>query len=159
VVLTNGQGTNAFNGAVRERLFELVFDQEARVAETVAFAAEQTRTALEELSGKLRDVDPTATQAFVGRYRNAALGEANLVLKGDTLTLDVGEFASELRAIVDDAGEPDGYVLFEAPLAGLPVELQREQGEPVLIVGEGEVAYTFERWGAQIVGDRALWCP
>jgi len=145
VVLTNGQGTNAFNWAVRERLFELVFNQEARVAQRVAFVSEQRRTALTELGDKLRDVDAVAVRPFVGRYRNEALGEVRLALEGNMLTLDAGEFASELRPVVDDAGEPDGYIFFGAPLAGFPVQLQREAGRPVLVIGEGAVAYTFRR--------------
>lgn len=145
VVLTNGQYTNVFNEAVRERLFELVFDQPARVGETVAFAAEQARTALEEFKGKLRELDVAAVRPFAGRYRNDALGEVTLALEGDTLTLGAGEFTTDLRPVVNDAGEPDGYVFFDAPLAGLPVRLERAAGETAVVVGEGAVAYTFER--------------
>ena len=145
VVLTNGQGTNAFNEAVRERLLELVFNQPARVGETVAFAAEQMSTGLDELDGKLRETDGAAARPFVGRYRNEALGAVSVRLEGNKLTLDAGEFASELRPIVDDAGKPDGYIFYEAPLAGLPVRFQREAGQPVVVVGEGAVAYTFTR--------------
>lgn len=145
VVLTNAQATNAFNEAVRERLLELVFDQPARVGETVAFAAEQMSTGLEELDGKLRETDGAAVQSFAGRYRNAALGEVSVGLEGNTLTLDAGEFASELRPIVNDAGKPDGYIFYEAPLAGLPVRFQREAKQPVVVIGEGAVAYTFTR--------------
>lgn len=145
VVLTNGQYTNAFNEAVRERLVEHVFDQPARLAQTVAFAAEQARTALEEFRGKLREVDVAAARSFTGRYRNRALGAVSLALRGDTLTLGAGEFTARLRPVVNDAGRPDGYIFFDAPLAGLPVRLEREAGEAVVVGGEGEVAYTFER--------------
>lgn len=145
VVLTNGQYTNVFNEAVRERLFELAFGQPARVGETVAFAAEQARTALEEFREKLREVDTGAVTPFAGRYRNGALGEVVLAVRGGGLTLDAGEFASALRPVVDDAGRPDGYILFGAPLAGLPVRLERATGEPVVVVGEGAAAYTFGR--------------
>ena len=145
VVLTNAQASNAFNEAVRERLLELVFDQPARIGETVAFAAEQMKEALTAFQAKVREVDASAAEPFMGRYRNEALGEVRVRLEGGTLILDAGEFASELRPIVDDAGEPDGYIFYEAPLAGLPVRFQREAGQPVVVVGEGAVAYTFTR--------------
>lgn len=145
VVLTNGQGTNAFNGAVRERLFELVFDQEPRIAAQIDFIVEQTEVALAEFEATLREVRPEAVEPFVGNYQNEALGEVTLALEGDTLILDAGEFASELRPVVDEAGEPDGYIFYSAPLAGFPARLQREAGEPVVVLGEGAVAYTFTR--------------
>lgn len=145
VVLTNGQVTNAFNEAVRERLLELVFDQPSRVGETVAFVAEQLEVALTEFQAKVRVVAVGEAQPFAGRYRNAALGEIRVRLEGSTLTLDAGEFTTELRPVVDDAGKPDGYIFFDAPLAGFPVKFQQEQGRPVVVVGEGAVAYTFTR--------------
>lgn len=145
VVLTNGQGTNAFNEAVRERLFELVFDQPARAEANLTFVLEQTERFLAEGRDKLRTVEAAAVGPFLGRYRNDALGEVRLSFAGDALTLDVGEFASELRPVVDGAGEPDGYIFFGAPLAGLPVRLQQAAGAPTLVIGEGAVAYTFER--------------
>lgn len=145
VVLTNGQYTNALNEAVRERLFELVFDQDARAAADVDFAVQRTRRLLAEGRAKLRETRPDAVRPFAGRYENDALGEVTVSLGGGTLQLDAGEFITELRPVVDDAGEPDGYIFFDPPLAGVPVRLGREGGAPTLVLGEGAVAYTFQR--------------
>ena len=145
VVLTNAQGSNAFNEAVRERLFELVFEQEPRVAQTVAFAAEQGKTSLQTFAARLRELDVAEVRPFAGSYQNEALGGVQVTLEGEALMLDVGEFASPLRPIVDAAGQPDDYVFTGPPLAGFPVRLERQQGEPVLVLGQGAVAYTFER--------------
>ena len=61
------------------------------MAETVAFIAGETRTALEDLRG--------------------TLGEVALALEQGALMLDAGEFVSELRLVAGGAGEPGGYIL------------------------------------------------
>ena len=149
VVLANGWGTNSFNMAVRERLLELVFDQEPRVAAQVDFAVEQTRVASAEVEEKLRDTRPAAVRPFVGRYRNDALGEVALSLIGGVLMLDAGEFTGELRPVVNDAGKPDGYILYDGPLARTPFTLRRGGGRSSLVMGEGAEAYTFEWVGGR----------
>ena len=146
VVLTNAQGTNAVNEAIRTRLFELVFGGEPEAEGRLNFVFGQTEEGLSELEATLQDVDPAAAQPFVGTYTNVALGEMTLTLTDATLTFDAGEFVSELRPVVDDSGEPDGYILYGPPLAGVPVRLEAsDNADPTVVFGEGAASYTFER--------------
>ena len=103
--------------------------------------------ALSELSESVQTVDPAAAEPFVGAYTNDALGEITLALDNTTLTFDAGEFVTELRPVVDDSGEPDGYILYGPPLAGVPVRLEggTDDASPTVLFGEGASLYTFER--------------
>lgn len=147
VVLTNAQGSNAFNAGVRGRLLELVFEQAPETEQAIAFTLAQTQRALTELQEQLQDtVDVEAVTPYLGRYTNPALGEVTLSLEDGRLMIDAGEFVIELRATVDSAGEPDGYLSFDQPFAGLPFELEEDEaGNPTIRLGSGAVSYTFTR--------------
>ena len=146
VVLTNAQGTNPVNEAVRTRLFELVFGGGPEAEAALTFVFGQVEEALAELEESVQTADPAAAEGFVGAYTNDALGDITLALDDTTLTFDAGEFVSELRPVVDDSGEPDGYILYGPPLAGVPVKLEgADNASPTVIFGEGASSYTFER--------------
>ncbi len=149
VVLTNAQGTNVFNQFVRERLLELVYEQPARVRQTLDFAAGQIEDALADVQERLAGpVNAEAVAAYVGTFSDEALGEITLALEDGRFTFDAGEFATELRPVTDDDGELDGYLMMEGPLRGVEIELvEDDAGEPVVELGEGVVAYTFRRSG------------
>ncbi len=144
VILTNGQGTNVFNEAVRERLFELLFDQPSQAEAYVAFGLEQTEQALADLREPLRaQVDEEAVAPYLGTFASPVLGPITLTLEDGVLTMDAGEFRTEMRPSVDDEGEVEHYVMMRGPVAGAPFEFTEEDGEPVITLGEGAVLYTF----------------
>ncbi|MDZ7708570.1 MAG: serine hydrolase domain-containing protein [Trueperaceae bacterium] len=147
VVLTNGQGTNAFSDAVATRLLELTYDIPTEAAANAAFQVEQAESSRRERLETLQAaVDPDEVDAFVGTYRNDALGEIVLEMDDGQLVLDAGEFRVEVRPTVDDAGEFDGYVTYGVPLSGLPLELDDSGNDgPVVVFGQGALRYAFER--------------
>lgn len=147
VVLTNAQGSNPFNVAVRTRLLELVYGVDNEVEKGIEFILEQTEMALAELQSVMRDeLDEDAVEPFTGRYTNDALGEILVTLQDGRLVMDVGEFRTELRPVVDREGEPDGYIAVSAQFSGLPVKLDHDDdGEPFVKIGTGAISYTFVR--------------
>lgn len=146
VVLSNAQGSNLFNEAVRERLFELVYEQPSQAEAYVAFGLEQMEQALADLREPLLpEVDEAAVAAYLGTFASPALGAITIALEDGVLTLDAGAFRTELRASVDDAGQVEHYLAMEGPVAGAPFELTQEEGESVITLGEGVVSYTFVR--------------
>jgi len=158
VVLTNGQATNLFNEAVRYRVLELAFDQEPEFDRQVAFFVEQGEQALAGLQGQLGEaVDPEAVRPFVGRYRHAVLGSAELTLRdgsgGGTepvLSLDVGEFSTALLPTTAPGPEGDRYLTVDPPLVGLLTILRQVDGVPNVVVvdpASGE-EYAFTPDGA-----------
>lgn len=99
-------------------------------------------------------VDEAAVAPFLGAYRNAELGELVLELEDGVLYADVGEFRMEVRAQAIDeeaseegaASQPgdNGYLIFDAPFAGLPLQLERaEDGQPQVRLGAGVNEYLF----------------
>lgn len=148
-VLTNGQGTNYFNQAVRFRLFELLFEQAPEADAQATFAFETGRREFTRLLAEASAVDPATVEPFLGNYTNPALGEVELRLEEETLVMDAGEFTLEVRAqtAAEDAAESpaDRYIIYSAPLIGELVQLvANEAGEPTLILGQGAVQYQFE---------------
>ncbi len=148
IVLTNGQGTNYFNDSVMARLLELVFAQAPEAGTTMQFAYEQLQEQVKRPAELGDAVDPAAVEAYTGTYRNAALGDLTLILDGETLLVDVGEFALPLLPLAkeDNPDELAGYMAMEPPLLGLVFELaENDAGELTIAFGQGATAYTFER--------------
>lgn len=144
VVITNGQGTNFYNGAVVARLFELVFEQPSEITENMAFYLQRTAEMRAETAEKLLEqVDVEAVAPFAGVFVNDALGQIELTLEEGELILDTGDFRSPLLPYLDDEGNLYRYVMTSPPLAGLTVQLLEEEGAPVIVVGEGAVSYRF----------------
>jgi CubicO group peptidase (beta-lactamase class C family) len=118
VILTNSLSLTpmplAFEFAVQFRLFELLFDQPADFDAELAALTETTAAARAPLT--LGAVDPDAVAPYVGRYRNSALGEVSISMRGNRLVLDAGELSSELRPLSDDGGETV-YILHDPPLS------------------------------------------
>ncbi len=146
LVLTNAQGTNTFNTTVRDRLFELVFEQPAQSEVLVAFALEQTERSLTEFRERLLpEADQDAVAPYLGTFASPVLGPVTIWLEDGVLMLDAGEFRTELRPSVDAEGEVEHYVAMEGPLPTVAFEFTLEDGEPVVVLGEGLVSYTFVR--------------
>jgi hypothetical protein len=134
VVLTNGELANLLTEAVRFKLLELAFDQEPEFEEQVAFTLEQSERLRSDQLALIGDrVDPATAEHFAGRYENEVLGDLTLTLEDDALILDAGEFRSELRPVLDDAGDTVGYNTVEPPVLGLVVQL-RDVFVPVVVV-------------------------
>src|SRR5699024_8141745 len=103
VVLTNAQGANGFTDAVAGRLLEVVYDQPAETSDGIEFLITQTERALEEAREQIQaHSDRDEVEPYLGTYTNEALGEITLVMEGDQLVMDAGEFRSEIRPALDD---------------------------------------------------------
>jgi CubicO group peptidase (beta-lactamase class C family) len=146
LVLTNAQGSNVFNEAVRERVLELVFEQSAVVEQTLEFALSQEASGLEGLQASFVELDAAAVEPFVGTYQNDALGEMTLSLDGDTLLMDAGEIKSALQPY--DVDGRTVYAFSDPPLAsgataGFGFELKMDGETPVVDFIVPPDVYTF----------------
>lgn len=148
LVLTNAQGSNVFNEAVRERVLELVFEQSAAVQGTLEFALSQEANSLEELQANFVGLDSAALETFLGTYQNDALGEITLSLNGNTLLMDAGEIKSALQPY--DADGRTVYAFADPPIAsaataGFGFELRIDGETPVIDFLVPPDVYTFTR--------------
>lgn len=146
IVLTNARRSNAFNEAVRVRLFELFYDQPMEHDARATFALEATRRATQEAAAVLRpSIDPAVVAPYLGTFANEALGEVTLSLTKGRLMLDAGEFVSELRPYADETGQL-GYIMYDPPLAGITFEFTVDNdGTPVIVLVTATDAYPFMR--------------
>jgi CubicO group peptidase (beta-lactamase class C family) len=143
VVLTNGQASNLFNEGVRQRLFELVFEQPSEIAGVLDSTIAQAEGTLAEIrAGVGEALTEDEAQPFLGTYSHPVLGEVDIRYEGGKLTADVGEFALELRPNVSEEAEPNTFVTLETPLAGERVQFTNEG---TMIFGTGVTEYTFTR--------------
>ncbi len=144
VVLTNASGANIVTSAVRTRLFELVFDQEADTVRGFEFATQQGEAAIAG-SRFTPDYDTSLLADYVGSYTNPALGALTLtVSESGALTVDVGEFAAPLWASLAEDGTVDAYLLASAPLTGVPLEFTlAEDGTPQITLDVVTDTYLF----------------
>lgn len=144
VVITNGQATNFYNGAIVARLLELVFEQPDEITAKMEYYLQQIAEQRAETAEQLLDqVDEAAVTPFAGAYTNDALGEIEVTLENGELLLDTGDFRTGLLPYLDDDGTLYRYLFASPPLAGLTVQLLEEEGAPVIVVGEGAVSYRF----------------
>lgn len=146
IVLSNGQGAQVVTQSIRERLLELVFDQEPKIeAQLDSIYGKPDASESVDRYGVL---DPDAVEPFLGAWTNDALGAVTLVLEDDQLILDAGEWRTELRPYLDESGEFLFYITYSAPLAGVDVHLNTaDDGSPALVVGSGVTEYPFTRAG------------
>jgi CubicO group peptidase (beta-lactamase class C family) len=144
-VVTNGRATNLFNTAVRIRLLEMVYDQDAEFDLQVSFLDQHQRDTLAQMANNLGEVDEEAVALYLGRYSNEALGEIVLEVEDGRLFLDAGEFRSELRPNLAEEAREGQYMMYDGPLATTSLLLQQtEAGEPIVVLGSGVAEYRFE---------------
>jgi CubicO group peptidase (beta-lactamase class C family) len=147
IVLANAQGANGFTGAVSTRLLELLFDLPSEVEPNLEFTMQQMEKQRTELAEKMGDtVDVQTVTPWLGNYSEPALGAIALEVANGELILDTGEFRSRVRPYKDENVAFDGYVLYDPPLPGVTLRLERNEVDaPIVILGQGLVEYTFMR--------------
>ena len=133
-VVANLANVLPFAEAVRTRVWETAFGLPAEGDDAAEFMAEQGERGLADLAANVRDVDYRAVEPYLGTWRHPELGEAVLAWDGGKLTLDAGQFASEL--VANDAAVAGDISLITAtpPLVGLRIHLRDEGGELAMVV-------------------------
>jgi CubicO group peptidase (beta-lactamase class C family) len=141
VVLTNARASNDFSQAVRNRLFEIAFDQPQEFDAQAVLAHAQLKNQFEEL-GNLSSLSADEASPFLGRFANPSLGEVELRLVDGALMLDIGDTAMELRLKTAPADGDLRLMVTSGLLATTPVALTMDDG-PRIVFGEGVDGYEF----------------
>lgn len=142
VVLTNARTSNFFNGAVRTRLFELVFAQQPEAEAQADFSFAQMQEQLVEPPLFAPGLEETTLAPYLGTFHNDALGDLTVALVDGVLTADAGEFAMNLVPTEQDGKVQ--YVVTNGLLAGLPLTFaQNEVGVVTIALGTGVEQYIF----------------
>lgn len=130
---------------VRERLFELVFDQEPEIEAQVQAILRQQAEGLEERTADLEPIAPESdVETFAGTYLNEELGDMVVSVNDEgVFVLDVGEFQTELWKSTDVEDEII-YLMVHPPLEGLGLVFEMDDSDtPSIRLGAGQVEYIF----------------
>ena len=145
IVLTNVAAANAYTGAVKRRLIELLFDADPIAEKNLAFGVKQNEEAIER---QMAEVTLTPDAAFVdpllGKWTNARLGTIEIRREPEGVVLDAGEWRGPVGTHTDKSGVRR-LVLTGPPFAGLPFWPQTQDGKSVLLFETAQQKYLFER--------------
>ena len=145
VVLTNAAAANAYTGAVRRKLVELLFDANEEAEKGLAFSIKQLgaviKKQLEEITMK---PDPAFVEPLVGTWTNSRLGAIEIRREGDGFTLDAGEWTAPVGEHKDQSGARK-IILTGPPFVGLAFWSQKNEGKPALLFETAQQKYWFER--------------
>ncbi|HBW48333.1 MAG TPA: hypothetical protein DEF47_00310 [Herpetosiphon sp.] len=147
VVLTNGQYANHIATSISDRYFELAFDQPSKAAETSAYTAQSIEQSLGEIAKNIvPELDLASVEPLLGSYTNAALGDVSLLLSGEELWLDIGAIQTQFKPVLNEQGQPDGYLSVTPPFTGIPFKTGVDaNNQPTLTMDLGSETYLFTR--------------
>jgi CubicO group peptidase (beta-lactamase class C family) len=145
VVLTNVAAGNAYTGAVRRRLVEILFDANEEAEKGLAFALKQLD---EVIKKQLEEITVSADAAFagplVGTWTNPRLGSVEIRRQGAGFTIDAGEWQAPLGEHKDKTGVRK-LLVTGPPFAGFAFWPREEAGKTTLLFETAQQKYTFER--------------
>jgi hypothetical protein len=145
VVLTNAAAANAYTGAVRRKLIELLFDANEEAEKGLAFNIKQVgevvKKQLEEIT---MNPEPTFVEPLIGTWTNPRLGAIEIRREGDGFTLDAGEWKVPIGEHRDKSGARK-VILTGPPFVGFAFWPQKNEDRPALLFETAQQKYWFER--------------
>jgi CubicO group peptidase (beta-lactamase class C family) len=147
VILTNSDRGQLMLAPFRRRLLEVLFDgtpEPEAVAQVESAAAQQQAAIAAERERLAVPADPVEASKLGRRYRNPALGDIAIVRDGAAVTLDVGEWRSDLASRRND----DGTISFVTIAPGISGIQFVAAGEPAgrwLILRSAQQEYILEQ--------------
>jgi hypothetical protein len=145
VIVSNVGGSDVFVGAVRRRIYEALFDGEARAETDLARRVEEhEKDVATELAQVKMDVDPAWLAPLLGAWSTPGLGRVELSVKGGKLIVDAGEW----RVAAGEKLGKDGTHAIEttgAPFAGVELVPEQREGKWVLVLHDPQRDYVFEK--------------
>lgn len=145
VMLTNAQATNAYMGAVRRRLVELLFDANEEAVAGLAFGLKQQAENIKKQLAEISMIpDAALVDPLLGRWSNPRLGTIELRREGTGVTLDVGEWKSPIGEHKDSSGVRR-LITTGPPFVGFAFWPQTAGGTSTLLFETAQQKYAFER--------------
>ena len=143
VVLTNAGGANLFRNVVRRRFVEVVLGARPEADEDLRTTIERQDKNLAEERALIRpSIDWAWATPFLGEFSEPALGTLVVARDGERLTLDAGEWKSDLAHKVGRDGTPV-FMTVSPGITGLELIPQMKDGQPELVIDAGQQVYRF----------------
>jgi CubicO group peptidase (beta-lactamase class C family) len=154
VVLTNVAAGNAYTGALRRRLIEILLGASEEAERGLSFGEAQRAEAIKKQMQEIAlTPDPAFVKPLMGTWTNDRLGkidirEARGAACGDRgpvcTLLDAGEWSGPLGMHTDKAGTRR-LLMTGPPFAGIAFWPQEQDGKPVLLFETAQQKYVFVR--------------
>jgi CubicO group peptidase (beta-lactamase class C family) len=154
VVLTNVAAGNAYTGALRRRLIEILLGASEEAERGLAFGEQQRAEAIKKQMQEISlTPDPALVTPLIGAWTNDRLGrieirEARGAACGDRgpscILLDAGEWSGPLGMHTDKAGTRR-ILMTGPPFAGIAFWPQEQDGRTVLLFETAQQKYLFVR--------------
>ncbi|HUS67573.1 MAG TPA: serine hydrolase domain-containing protein [Kofleriaceae bacterium] len=143
VVLTNAGGANLLRNVVHRRFEEIVLGARPEAEEDLKTSLERDEKSLAEERALLRPaIDWAWATPYLGEFSEPALGTLVLARDGERLTLDAGEWKSDLAHKVGRDGTPV-FMTVSPGITGLELIPQTKDGQPELVIDAGQQVYRF----------------
>ena len=147
IVLTNAAGANAYTGALRRRLMELLLDANEEAEKTLAYGIKQTEEAIRKQMAEISlTADPSFVDPLLGKWSNPRLGTIEIRREASGVVLDAGEWRAPVGEHKDKAGIRR-IMLTGPPFPGLAFWPQTADGKPSLLFETAQQKYVFARAG------------
>jgi CubicO group peptidase (beta-lactamase class C family) len=104
IVVLSNQFISPLPEALRDRLFELAFDQPQSLDSPIAVESVELHDMFHAVLGQTKPVDPDVAKPYLGTYHNAKLGDVTFTLDDGKLIMDIGEYQAELRGAPQNDG-------------------------------------------------------
>jgi CubicO group peptidase (beta-lactamase class C family) len=154
IVLTNVAAANAYTGALRRRLVEILLNANEEAERGLAFGEQQRAEAIKKQMAEITLApDAAFIKPLTGTWTNPRLGKIEIsagrgAACGDQgpecLVLDAGEWQAPVGMHTDKAGTRR-LLLTGPPFAGLAFWPQEQDGKPALLFETAQQKYLFVR--------------
>jgi len=145
IVLTNLGGANAFTGAVRRRLIEILFDGREEAQEGLTYAIGlRGKILAKELAEMSLELDPTWLRSLAGAYENLALGRVEIRVDDRGGLFDAGEWTSTVGRKQGSDGVVK-LVLTSPPWSGFEFVPSESGKRATLVLQLSQQEYIFEK--------------
>lgn len=146
VILTNAEGAGDFISAIRQRLLEIEFDFPPQDDSIFKRDLEVSKNGIADFAMSiLPNIDAQEVAPYLGKFTNEKVGEINLYMEDDRLTMASGGIASELRQI-SGPGKTI-FVIYDVPwvvLGQWMFQFEKDsQNNPQIILREKGVTRPF----------------
>jgi CubicO group peptidase (beta-lactamase class C family) len=154
IVLTNVAAGNAYTGALRRRLVEILLEANPEAERGLAFGEQQRAEAIKKQMVEISlTPDPAFIKPLSGTWTNPRLGRIEIragrgTVCGDRgsecMVLDAGEWQAPVGMHTDKGGTRR-LLVTGPPFAGLAFWPQEQDGKPALLFETAQQKYLFVR--------------
>jgi len=144
VILTNADNGGMLLDTFQRRLLEILFDGKPEAAGNLDSAVGRYRADRAKQRERLMiPAAPDQVAQLAPHYRDAKLGELNVIRQPGSVAFDFGEYKSDVASRHNDDGTTS-FVTITPGLEGFEFVVGDRGGKPILTIRDAQHEYVFE---------------